>query len=72
MKVTNTNNNWSSQSGPQRLTKGTGRVGNRRTNRDHPNYSVVKIDQNTKESSGDMWTLAVTQTPVKYHQLTLM
>ena len=45
--------------------KGTGRLGNRRTNRDHPDYSIIKIGQNT-------WKSLVTQTPVRDHQLTLV
>ena len=40
-------------------------------NRDHPNYSIVKIGQNTEESPED-FKLAVTQTPEKNHQLTLV
>ena len=33
----------------------------------HPNYSIVKISQNTKKSSGGLKRLAVTQTPVEDH-----
>ena len=58
--------------GPQRLGKGTGRVGNQRTNRDNPNKSITKIGQNTEKSSEDLRRLVVTQTPVKDHQLTLV
>ena len=32
----------------------------------------IENGQNTEKSPGDLWRLAVTQTPVKYHQLTLM
>ena len=39
---------------------------------DHPNYSIIDIDQNTEKSPGDMSRLTVTQTPVKDHLLTLM
>ena len=35
---------------PKRLVKGSGKHGNERTNREHPDYSIVKIDQNTKKS----------------------
>ena len=45
--------------------KGAGRVGNRRTNRNHPNFTIAKIDQNTEKNPGDLRLLAVTQTPVK-------
>ena len=54
------------------LLKVTGRLGSRRTSGDHPNYSVVENGQNTEKCSGDLRRLAVTQTPVKDHQLTLM
>ena len=40
--------------------------------RDHPDYSIVDNSQNTEKSPGDLRRLAVTQTPVKDHQLTLM
>ena len=39
---------------------------------DHPNDSINKIGQNTEKSPGDLWRLAVTQTPARNHQLTLM
>ena len=31
----------------------------------------IENDQNTEKSPGDLWRLAVTQTPVKDYQLTL-
>ena len=46
--------------------------GNKKTIRDHPNYSVIKVRQNTEKSPGDLRRLAVTQTPVRNHQLTLV
>ena len=52
---------------PQRLGKGTGRVGNRRMNGDHPNNSIVKIGQNIEKSPGDPRRITVAQTPVKDH-----
>ena len=39
---------------------------------DHPNNSIIKNGQNTEKIPGDLKRLAVTQTPVKIHQLTLM
>ena len=51
---------------------GTGGLGSWKTSGDHPNYSIVKNGQNTEKSPGDLRRLAVTQTPVKDHQLTLM
>ena len=35
------------------------------------NYSIVEIDQNTEKGPADPRRLAVTETPVKDHQLTL-
>ena len=57
---------------PKGLEKGTERVGNRRTSRNHSNYSIVEIGQNMEESPGDLRRLAVNQSPVKDHQLTLV
>ena len=34
--------------------------------------SIIEIGQNTEKSPGDLRRLAVTQSPVKDHQLTLM
>ena len=39
---------------------------------DHPNYRIIGNSQNTEKSPGDLRRLAVTQTPVKNHQLKLM
>ena len=49
-----------------------GRLGNWRTGRDYPNDSIAMNGQNPETSPGDLRRLAVTQTPVKNHQLTLM
>ena len=56
----------------QRIGTGTGGLGNKRTSRDHPNYGIVEISQNTKKSPGDLRKLTVIQTPVRNHQLTLV
>ena len=42
------------------------------TSGDHPDYSIIKISQNTEKSPLDLKRLAVTQTPVKDHQLALV
>ena len=39
---------------------------------DHLNYYIIENGQNTEKSAGDLRRLAVTQTPMKKHQLTLM
>ena len=43
-----------------------GRIG------DNPNYCIVSVSQNTEKSPGDQKRLAITQDPVKYHQLTVV
>ena len=55
---------------PKGLERGTGRVRNWRMNQDHPNYSIAEVGQNTEKSPEHLRRLAVTQTPVKYQQLT--
>ena len=54
------------------LLKGTGILGSWRTSGDHQNYYIIENGQNTEKSPGDLRRLAVTQTPVKNHQLTQM
>ena len=54
------------------LLKKPGKLGIRRTGRDYPNDSIAKNGQNPGTSHGDLRRLAVTQTPVRNHQLTLM
>ena len=54
------------------IAKGTRGLGSCRTSGDHPNDSIVENGQNTKKSPGDLRRLAVTQTPVKNHRLTLV
>ena len=39
---------------------------------DHPNYSIISISQNTKQSPANSRRLAVTQNPLKDHQPTLV
>ena len=47
-------------------------LGSWRMGRDYPNDSIAENGQNPETSSGNLRKLAVTQTPVKNHQLTLM
>ena len=56
----------------QRIIKRPRGLGSWRTSRDHPNDSIIENGQNTKKSPGDLRRLAVTQTPMKNHRLTLM
>ena len=48
------------------------RVENRRTNRDHPNYSTGEIGHNTVKSPGKMRRFPVLQTLVKDHMQKLV
>ena len=57
---------------PKGLVKRAGRLGNERTSGDHPDCSIIKIGQNTEKSPGVLRRLAVTQTPVRNHYLTLV
>ena len=51
---------------------GTGGLGNKRMSHDHPNYSIIKISQNTEKSPGDLRRLGVTPTQVRNHQQMLV
>ena len=64
-------NRWSQYS-HQKIGKTTERLGNKRMSRGHPNYNIIKIDQNTEKSPVDLRKLAVTQIPVRNYQLTLV
>ena len=55
-----------------RITKETGGLGSWRTRGNHPNFYIIENGHNTEKSPGDLRRLAVTQTQVKDHQLTLM
>ena len=52
--------------------KRPGGLGSWRTSGYNPNDSIAENDQNPETSPGDLKRLAVTQTPGKNHQLTLM
>ena len=49
--------NWSAQNNPQRLGKETRRLRNQMMSGDHPDYSIIKIGQNTEKSPGDLLSL---------------
>ena len=63
-----TNRDWCFWFSHQRIIKGTGELGGRRTSGDHSNYSIVQNGQNTEKSPGDLMRLAVTRTPEKDHE----
>ena len=52
-----TNFNCCTWNNPQRIRKGTERLGNKRTRKDHPAYSIIKIGLNTEKSPGDLLSL---------------
>ena len=47
------------------------RIGNQKKNQNHPDKIIVEISQKTEKTPGDQRRLAVIQTPVNNHQLTL-
>ena len=67
-----TNRSWCTWNGGKSLRRMTGGIGNRRKDRYHPDFSIIEIGQNTERSPGDPRRLAVTQIPVKDHQITLV
>ena len=66
------NCNWFARYTYQKTGKRTGRIGNKMTSGDYPNFSIVKIGQNTEKSPEDLRRLALTQTPAENHQVTLV
>ena len=46
--------------------------GNNRTSRDHPNYGITEIGQNTEKGPGELKRFVVIHTPMKNHQLMQM
>ena len=50
----------------------TGELRSWRMSGNHQKDSIIENDQNIEKSPGDLRRLAVSQTPVKDHQLTLM
>ena len=51
-----TNRDWCFWSSHQKIIKGTGGVGNKRTSGDHPNYYIIENGQNT-DTWGDLLSL---------------
>ena len=66
------NCDWCFWHSKKRIIKGPGGLGSWRASGYHPNDSITENGQNTDKSPGDLRRLAVTQGPVKNHQLTLM
>ena len=66
-----TNSNWCARYSHQKLGTWIGGLENKMTNWDHTNFYIIVIGQNTEKSPENLRRLAVIQTPVKNHQLTL-
>ena len=67
-----TNCNCCSWYSHQRIGTETGGLRNKVTSGDHPKYNLVEISQSTERSPGDLRRFAVTQTPARNHQLTMV
>ena len=65
-------NHWCFWFNYQRIIKGTEGFGNKRMSGGNQNYYITENGQNTEKSPEDLRGFAVSQTPVKDHQLTLM
>ena len=63
---------WCTWDNAPKIGNGTGRRRNERTRKDHPDYRIIKIGENTEKSPGDLRRLAVTQAQGRNHQLTLV
>ena len=55
-----TNRNWCTSYSHQRIGAGKEGIGNKRMSGNHPDSSIVDIDQNTEKSFGDFRGLVVT------------
>ena len=55
-----TSYSWGNRNGPQELGEGTRVIVNLKTNWDHPNYCIVKIDQNIEKNHVDLRKRIVT------------
>ena len=52
-----TNCDWCFWYSHQRVIKGTGELGNKRTSGDHPNLYIIEDSQNSEKSPGDLLSL---------------
>ena len=57
-----TNRDWYFWYSHQKIIKGTGGLGNKRTSGGHPNCYIVENGQNTEKSLGDLMRRTATQT----------
>ena len=68
----NNNCDWCFWYSNQSFIIGTGGFEGWKTSGDHPNYSITENGKNTEKCPVNLRRLAVTQIPVKNHQLKLM
>ena len=59
---------WCFSYSHQRIIKGTGELGNKKTSEDHLNYYTNENGQDTDESPGNLRLLAVPHTPEEKYQ----
>ena len=57
--------NWCTWNDTQRLGKKTARGVKSMKRRNHSNYSIVKIGENTEKNPADLQRFAINHTPVK-------
>ena len=62
------NYDWNVGKSTHLLGKGVGKVENRMTKRDHFDYFITEISQNTVKGRGGLSRIAVIQTSVKGYQ----
>ena len=67
-----TNCSWCNWNGLQSFRKEIRTSGHQRKNGNYQDYSIVEIVHNIEKSPSELRGLAVTQTPVKDHQSTLV
>ena len=60
-----TNCSWCAWNNPYSIGKRIGRLGYQRTSGDHPDYSIIKIGQNTEKNPGELWRLFISWTSGK-------
>ena len=66
------NCNRCTRNNSQMFGKRNRRLRNQKTRRNHLDYSIIEIGQNTEKSPGDLRRLVVTETPVRSHQQMLV
>ena len=63
---------WCTYDDLQKIGKGSGTLGNKRTRRDHQDCSIIKIGQNGAKSPGDLRRLDVILTLLEDHRLRMV